>query len=130
VCEEVVVVAGTDHPVTEAQLEHLGQALPRCTVLRVHLGRERPILPASVTTGARVGLVLTGGDTARAVLAVLGCTSLDVTAEVAPGIPAMRLRDGRAAGLPVVVKSGGFGEPDALAEAVAWLLGDRRGSRA
>jgi uncharacterized protein YgbK (DUF1537 family) len=61
------------------------------------------------------GLVLTGGDVARAVLDALDATAIDLDADpVAAGIPAGRIRTGRAAGVRVVTKAGGFGERGAI----------------
>ena len=67
------------------------------------------------------GLVLTGGDTARAVALALGARGLLVEREVLPGIPRSRLLGGTRPGLAVVTKAGGFGGPEALAEAVGFL---------
>jgi uncharacterized protein YgbK (DUF1537 family) len=39
--------------------------------------------------------------------------------ELLPGIPLCRIADGPWAGTRLVTKAGGFGEPDALARAVA-----------
>ncbi|MBV2366965.1 four-carbon acid sugar kinase family protein [Streptomonospora nanhaiensis] len=60
------------------------------------------------------GLVVTGGDGARAVVDALGATGIALTGEVAAGIPAGTLTGGPLHGLPVVTKAGGFGDPDAL----------------
>lgn len=58
-------------------------------------------------------LVLTGGETAAAVLETLGIRLLQVEGEVLPGLPFCR-----AAGRPqfpaLITKSGGFGPPDTL----------------
>jgi len=67
---------------------------------------------------APAALILTGGDTARAVCLSLGATSLEVRWEAAPGIPISLLQGGRWDGLPVVTKAGGFGRPDSLAQVV------------
>lgn len=67
------------------------------------------------------GVVLTGGDTARAVAGALGVRGLLVEREVLPGVPQSRLLGGSRSGLPVVTKAGGFGAPEALAEAVRYL---------
>ena len=39
--------------------------------------------------------------------------------ELLPGIPLCRIADGAWAGTPLITKAGGFGDPDALAQAVA-----------
>lgn len=65
------------------------------------------------------GLLLTGGDTAVQVCAALGASSMEVCAEVAPGIPLCRLNSGKYAGLKVVTKAGAFGDEQAINKAVA-----------
>lgn len=67
------------------------------------------------------GVVLTGGDTARAFLDRLGAAGIDLISEVQPGIPFGTVDGGRRPGLRVVTKAGGFGRPEALAQAVAYL---------
>ena len=56
-------------------------------------------------------LVLTGGDTAIAVLRRLGCGSLEVPGEFEPGVPVSgaTLTDGP---VRIVTKAGGFGDAD------------------
>lgn len=68
------------------------------------------------------GVVLTGGDTARAFLGRLGAAGIDLISEVQPGIPAGTLNSGRRPGLWVITKAGGFGSREALALAVEYLL--------
>lgn len=66
-------------------------------------------------------LVVTGGDTARAVTNALGSQALEVEREAAPGVPICVLQGGRWDGLVVVTKAGGFGEPDTLLRVVRQL---------
>lgn len=56
-------------------------------------------------------LVLSGGATAEALLDALDVSVLELEGELLPGIPVSR-----SAGWRVVTKSGGFGQPDALAK--------------
>jgi uncharacterized protein YgbK (DUF1537 family) len=63
-------------------------------------------------------LIATGGETARAVLAVAGARCLDIRRELEPGV--VLSQAGR---LPVVTKAGAFGEPDSLVRAVEALRG-------
>jgi 4-hydroxythreonine-4-phosphate dehydrogenase len=59
------------------------------------------------------GLVLSGGETARAVLLALGIPGLRLISEVEPGVPlSLALGGGRP--LPVITKAGAFGRPDTL----------------
>lgn len=67
------------------------------------------------------GVVVTGGDTLRALLAAWQATGIDLVAEIAPGIPVGVVVGGTYAGLPIVSKAGGFGAPDALVRSVQVL---------
>jgi len=67
------------------------------------------------------GLILTGGDTAAAVCRALDCSALDLYGEVQPGLVWGILTDGMCAGLPVVTKAGGFGNPETLMDALIFL---------
>lgn len=58
-------------------------------------------------------LVLSGGETAAAVLEEMGIRTLWVMDEVSPGMPVCRVMGGTRE-LDVITKSGGFGEVDAL----------------
>ncbi|HSZ40825.1 MAG TPA: four-carbon acid sugar kinase family protein [Trebonia sp.] len=68
------------------------------------------------------GLVLTGGDTALAVLRACGVTSLRPLGEVVTGVPVSSAPDGRL----VVTKAGAFGDDKVLALAVDVLRGGER----
>ncbi|ELZ29428.1 ygbK domain-containing protein [Halosimplex carlsbadense 2-9-1] len=65
---------------------------------------------ATVEASPPAGLVLTGGDTAEAVLDALDVAEIALTGEsVAAGVPEGRIATGPAAGTRVVTKAGGFG---------------------
>ncbi|TBW41160.1 four-carbon acid sugar kinase family protein [Siculibacillus lacustris] len=77
-----------------------------------------PVLPQA---GA---LVMTGGDTACALLGRIGAAGIRLVAEVEPGVPI-----GRALGplsLPVVSKAGAFGDAQTLARCLSHLKRDAR----
>jgi uncharacterized protein YgbK (DUF1537 family) len=59
-------------------------------------------------------LFATGGETLYGLLQALGAASLLATGELMPGVPHARIAGGRWHDLPVVAKSGGFGQPDLL----------------
>jgi uncharacterized protein YgbK (DUF1537 family) len=59
-------------------------------------------------------LVLSGGDTASLVCAAIGGRRIELCDEIVPGVPRGILRGGEFDGTPVVTKSGGFGDRDAL----------------
>ena len=70
------------------------------------------------------GVVTTGGATTLAFCTAAGVHLLRVVDEVAPGVPCSVIEDGALAGLPIVTKSGGFGEEETLAAAAVWLLSE------
>jgi uncharacterized protein YgbK (DUF1537 family) len=65
------------------------------------------------------GLVLTGGETARAVLSRLGIRALRVVGEVETGVPMLRAEGSWQ--LPVVTKAGDFGDRQTLVRCLAAL---------
>jgi uncharacterized protein YgbK (DUF1537 family) len=65
------------------------------------------------------GLILTGGETARAVLTTAGVQAIRVRGEVEPGVP-MGTTLG-AISLPIVTKAGAFGDDHTLIRALAAL---------
>jgi uncharacterized protein YgbK (DUF1537 family) len=65
------------------------------------------------------GLFVSGSETLRGVVGALDTEALDVVGEVAPGLPASRLRGGLWDGLPVVTKSGPVGDAELLARVLA-----------
>jgi uncharacterized protein YgbK (DUF1537 family) len=67
------------------------------------------------------GLLLNGGDTARAICAWAGCTRIWLGSQLEPGIPWGLMADGCFPGLPVVTKAGGFGKEDSLERALNFL---------
>jgi len=68
-----------------------------------------------------VALILTGGDTAMAVLTPLGIEGIEIGSELLEGIMAGRLKGGRFSTTQVVTKAGAFGEEDALLRVVRRL---------
>lgn len=72
-------------------------------------------------------LMLLGGEGARAVLARLGSEALLVHSAIREGIPLGTIEGGKADGVAVVTKAGGFGTPASVAEIVAELLSATKG---
>jgi uncharacterized protein YgbK (DUF1537 family) len=88
-------------------------------------GLARFVVETAVARGDDLcGIVTTGGATALAVCEAADAHVLRVVDEVMPGIPCSVMEDGALAGVPLVTKSGGFGQEDALAVACIWLLSD------
>ncbi|WMX44712.1 four-carbon acid sugar kinase family protein [Streptomyces roseicoloratus] len=121
-----LVVVGSAHPASRRQLAVLRE---RATgpVAVLHTPEERGTDPAvllallvekvwrAVTDGGADGLVLTGGETAAAVLDALGADGVELHDEPEPGIARGTLHaPGRLPRLPVLVKAGGFGDDEAL----------------
>ena len=121
----VVTVVGSASPVSVRQARLLGR--DRSSILvQMAWTREPEMrdLPAVrrlgrlVAQGApRVHYVLTGGETARAVLRARNIRELRLLGEVEPGVPFGMARDGTL----VCTKAGGFGTPDTLLRCVARL---------
>jgi D-threonate/D-erythronate kinase len=77
---------------------------------------------------ALAGLVLTGGDVARAALRAVEASALQLGPEMLPGIALGWPVGGTQPGLPLVTKAGGFGGPEALLECARFLRHGARGS--
>jgi D-threonate/D-erythronate kinase len=71
--------------------------------------------------GAAGSLLLSGGDTAQLFLDQLCSQAIDVLGEILPGLAVGKLIGGRADGLTLVTKPGGFGTDNSLSDAVALL---------
>lgn len=111
-------------------------SVSRAPLLAVHTPDARGEDPAALTrrlaeTAAGVigkgladGLVLTGGETAAAVLGVLGATGIELQDEPEPGIARGTLHGPTAPRLPVLIKAGGFGDPGTLARLCALLTAE------
>jgi uncharacterized protein YgbK (DUF1537 family) len=116
-----------DGPIIFAVGSHSERSLEQVEALReagvgndVVLVGEPEALASKVASIESIGgLVLTGGDTARAVLRALGITALRVLGEVETGVPILITEGSRA--LPVVTKAGDFGNRDTLVKCRAAL---------
>lgn len=106
-----LVVAGSTHPSTLAQVDVLRQAC-----LDVALAEVIDEVPGIIEPG--VGLFFIGGDTAERAVRALSVSALDVFGEVLPGVAVGRLVGGRADGVPFLSKAGGFGAPDTVLRAL------------
>lgn len=122
---------GSPHPVTRLQVENL-QSTARIVehssastsshavdlLVTVNLGETSAdeILRAVAThRPAQTGcLFMTGGDTAHFVCRALGIDALRLEREFSPGVPLAIAEGGPFDGVSVMLKSGGFGEPDLL----------------
>ena len=71
------------------------------------------------------GLVVTGGETARAVLTRAGVSGLRIHGEVEAGVPLSSALGG--VGIPVITKAGAFGDPMTLVRCLDAIRGHRPG---
>lgn len=97
-----------DRPAAQAIAEALG-------------GIAAHALAGSGVAGRDVALILTGGDTAMAVLAPLGIKGIEIGGELLQGIMAGRITGGPFSDAQVVTKAGAFGKDDALLRVVQRL---------
>ena len=127
----IVVVAGSPHEATHAQLARLPSS-PELIVLRTGISAVRDegqvaaaladdVLRLAGTLRPRA-LLLAGGATARLVCHRLQVHAVRLTGEWSPGIPVGFLVGGAWDGVLTVTKAGGFGAPDTLLD-VAQALG-------
>ncbi len=116
----VLVLCGSAHPASRAQLASLPSGLSAIQLHTLQLPAASPAgvaadalqaLVARVAAGPPPGsAIVTGGETLLRLCRALGTNALTVAGEVEPGIAAARFIDGRWAGIPLVAKSGGFGD--------------------
>jgi uncharacterized protein YgbK (DUF1537 family) len=122
---------GSPHLVTQKQVERLQSTAPIAEhhpdvphasaadlLVPITLGEtsaneiRRAIAPYD---GSQIGcLFMTGGDTAHFICRAVGIHALRLQREFAPGVPLAIAEGGPFHGVTVVLKSGGFGEPDLL----------------
>ena len=141
-----IVFHGSTHRVAEAQLEHLranrrvhvmpcsrtnpdeaydtiGNGLTLVlTVERdaTHIDTLKQLLRA-LPVNRIGGVFASGGDTALLVATALDVKTIRMHREVRPGIPLGEIRGGMWHGMPFVLKSGSFGDTDALTSIVQTL---------
>jgi uncharacterized protein YgbK (DUF1537 family) len=108
-----LVACGSMNAVSLEQARRAGEA-----GVRVAYGTAEALAAKAreaIVSGEVDCVMVLGGDTAAALLADWGASSVRVWGEAAPGAPAAEaLFDGR--GVPLVTKAGGFGGPDLLLE--------------
>ncbi len=136
-------ILGSDHPATAGQLAACGPHVVRLAggetgnavaarleaagfcligfelgtgVGRAEAAREisRRIVGIVEGTGRPSSLLVSGGETLRALCLSLGASRLDVIGQIMPGVPASRMVGGRWDQALVISKSGAFGEEDLL----------------
>lgn len=114
-----LLFVGSDHPVTQAQVERLREeGLSDVVLIPVKHGETAADDIRAQVRRLKIQDVslafMTGGDTAMMVCMALGAASIKIESEYEPGVPVGRIRKGLLDGMRVVLKSGGFGAPDLL----------------
>jgi D-threonate/D-erythronate kinase len=128
---DTTMLADSPSAAIAAVLATAGGELNAFDTILLTVGSERTAEPASVAqalgavaaeivrSGRIDGMILTGGDTAAAVLNALGTSSISLLSELEPGCP-LGLID-RPRPILVLTKAGGFGGQDFLFKAVSAL---------
>lgn len=119
-CRRWLVVAGSRHPATRAQIAAARQAGMRVlgSVEAESADREQVALRLAgeatrVLQGERFDLVaVTGGQTAVALYRALQAERIDLVGAPGPGLALGYLRAPRHPALPILTKAGAFGAPD------------------
>lgn len=127
-----VLRAGAAHPQSAVWCERIGEAIGEGTDLLVRIGRDDAFDPAegaqlSAALAALIaphftklsGLIVTGGETARAMLSAADIGALELLSEVEPGVAVGRPANG--APMRIVTKAGAFGGEAALHSAYRHL---------
>lgn len=111
------------NPVSRAQVARLEASFPDVVVLSAPAERGNPAIAAANLARAFVErfereqwgvLGLIGGDGARETLKALGASGMQIIDSLLEGIPLGVVSGGKADGMPVFTKAGGFGAEDAL----------------
>lgn len=132
----IAVVVGSASRVSVRQAKRLAPVAKRESVALYQLGWTRAPTAADAALVQAFGriaarhpdcaaYVLTGGETARAVLGTRGVRGFRLLGEVEPGVP---FGVSIPPGLAVCTKAGGFGGPDTLVHCVARLKREMRAS--
>jgi 4-hydroxythreonine-4-phosphate dehydrogenase len=100
-------------------LPEAGPQLDRSMGMKLAASLGELVRPFAGVVGS---LVVTGGETARAVFDAWGISRLHIVGEVEPGLP-FSLTSGWSRDLPVLTKAGGFGSSETFLRCRAFLSG-------
>ncbi|CAA9379232.1 MAG: Permease of the drug/metabolite transporter (DMT) superfamily [uncultured Propionibacteriaceae bacterium] len=140
----VLVAVSSPHPVAQSQVAKLLARVP--DAIRVEAAAEQRRGPIGIGVISAPGrrtpaadwklvalagqvatelnrqpydaIVLVGGDGALAILDLLGAMAVKITGQISSGIPRGIVVGGLADGLPIVTKSGGFGDARSLLDII------------
>jgi uncharacterized protein YgbK (DUF1537 family) len=123
----ILLLVTSLNPVSHAQVAKVREMFPNVTVVLAPTERVNDGLVADRMAAEFAALVdreqwdlvgLIGGDGARAALGRLGASGIRIIDSLVEGIPFGFIAGGRADGLPVFTKAGGFGGEDALVNTI------------
>lgn len=119
-CDVILTVAADAAPVESEQLNAAFSRIVHSVMIDGAAGHgSRGGYGGATPRGLIGAVVAVGGQTAAALCAGVGCTSLRVSGEeMAPGTPLCVMVDGAWPGLPIVLKSGSFGDASTLVRVV------------
>jgi uncharacterized protein YgbK (DUF1537 family) len=124
-CAEFEAAGETSVILTPAGQRDAARALQDGRDVLVRMRNDTPedlaAMVNAIAAAAPAGLVLSGGDSAVRVCEAAKVTALRLLGEVETGVPWGTCRGGAFDGLPVVLKSGGFGGADTLLHAARFL---------
>lgn len=124
------VLVGSVNPVSHAQAATLALARPHVQLLLTSLVRSDPSTAAhalvsqlaqAIQSGQCDGVVVTGGETAKALAQALGATQLRVLQDIEPGVPLCLMQVAHQ-WLPLISKAGGFGDSHTLVRCAQALM--------
>ena len=116
----VLVVAGSAHPATRAQVDSARAAGLHVVATPAGVSALHRDAAAGLAVEARTLLeagdvdlvIVTGGETAVALYRALASERIDLVGAPVPGLALGHLRAPRHPGLPIITKAGGFGDPN------------------
>jgi uncharacterized protein YgbK (DUF1537 family) len=133
-CAAPWVLVGSLNPVSHQQAMTLTTSvIQQCPQVRLLATSTQRADPRSATQGMVAqlaqairnrqcdGVVVTGGETAKALAHALQATQLRVLQDIEPGVP-LCLMQVAGQWLPLISKAGGFGNPHTLARCALFLL--------
>ena len=120
-------VDGNSHAATIRTMIEAASEHPRIIILRaaqaqtlhtpewLGFGRTVSTLAADLLESLAIDtVVMVGGETVTHLSQIVQMTGIHILGEAAPGVPFGRIEGGRCAGLQLLTKAGGFGQPDTL----------------
>jgi uncharacterized protein YgbK (DUF1537 family) len=124
-CDEFETAGEISVVVTPAGQRDAAHALQDGRDVLVRMRNDAPADLAAmvnvIAAAAPAGLVMSGGDSAVRVCEAARVTALRLLGEVETGVPWGTCCGGAFDGVPVVLKSGGFGRADTLLRAARFL---------